>query len=112
MNEQELIQSCERFLSLWHENERFEFERWHDRLNYDQYAPKTLKARKLWICLDRGSFNRSGVYMVRKADGQMFTIKAYGVPNLRRPCGHICDLITKFSLANVDRKTVDAQMLS
>lgn len=112
MTEQELLQSCERFMQLWHENHRAGFERYYENLKYDEYAPKTMKVRKLWICLDKGNeHNRSGMYMVRKADGMVFGIKAYGVPNLRKPCGNIGDLITKFSLANVDLKEVTVEMM-
>jgi hypothetical protein len=107
MNEQELIQSCEHFMKLWHENGRASFEAYFTNLNYDQAHGPSMKVRKLWICIDRGG---SGSLMVRKADGQVFNIKAYGVPHLKKPCGFIGDLITKYMLANVDGTEVRPEL--
>lgn len=106
MTHDELIQSCQRFLEVWHENGRARFTANYQNLDYDgpSYV-KSMKERRDWICLDRGDRDHaSGVFMVRKSDEHVFVVKGYGVPNLRKDCGHICDLITRFSLATVDGK--------
>ena len=90
-----LIETCERFLSVWHERDRADFER-RSTLVYDTYKAKRLVERRDYICLDQsnGPGSWSGVYMVRKSDGEVFTIKAYGRPN--RPIGLINSLIEQW----------------
>ena len=68
------------FLTAWHENGRASFERDCRNLVYDEYAPKRAKDRRKYIALDRGA---SGVFLVDKTTGDVFTIKGYGVPNHR-----------------------------
>jgi hypothetical protein len=72
------------FLRAWHESERADFERSYSKLVYDDYSAKTAKDRRRFIACDRGNaVNRSGVYLVDKATGEVYSIKAYGVPNRR-----------------------------
>lgn len=96
MAPQHLVEECEAALRRWHEATRAQWERQgftHDFMQHDAYNVKKLHDRKLWICLDNGPpGNASGTFMVRKADGQVFGIKGYGKPNLRKPYGHVCDL--------------------
>lgn len=73
------------FLVAWHENGRESFARTYpDSYAIGQYdAPngelKTAKDRgRRWIALDKGS---SGMFLVEKATGDVYTIKAYGRPN-------------------------------
>lgn len=79
------------FLTAWHEAGRAEFERYHDRLVYDEYAPKVAKDRRKYLALNRGT---GGVYLVDKATGAVYTIKAYGVPNRR--IGTLADVTADF----------------
>jgi hypothetical protein len=55
MNEKELIEACERFLKVWHENGRADHERRFRSLPYDTDEAKSLKVRRDWICLDSGT---------------------------------------------------------
>lgn len=73
------------FLLAWHENGRATFSRQYPTAfmaaHYD--APdgclKTAKDRgRRWIALDEGS---GGVFLLDKATGEVYTIKAYGRPN-------------------------------
>ncbi len=83
------------FLSAWHENGRAAFERSTPSLDYDTYYPKTAKDRSKYIALDRGGeFNRSGVFLLDKATGIVWSIKGYGVKN--RQLGHIDALTAKY----------------
>jgi hypothetical protein len=95
MDHQDLIQSCQRFLQLWHDNKPQGYG-----------SNKRMVERRDFICLDHdnGPDSWSGVFMVRKADWQVFGIKAYGRVNLKRPHGNILDIITKLALANVDNQ--------
>lgn len=78
------------FLHAWHENGRANFERNYDRLVYDDYAPKVAKDRRKYIACDRGTFNASGVYLIDRVTTEVYSIKAYGVPNRR--LGLLADL--------------------
>lgn len=84
------------FLSAWHEAERGEFERWYTRLVYDEYAEKSAHDRKKYIALDRGQrgVNQSGVYLLDKATGDVYSIKGYGRPNRR--IGTLEDMTARF----------------
>jgi hypothetical protein len=66
------------FLGLWHENGREFFERAYKSLNYDTPAyRKTAKDRgRKYIALDEGT---SGAFLLEKATGNVYRIKAYGV---------------------------------
>lgn len=68
------------FLKAWHESGRADFERWHTNLVYDDYAPKTAKERRKYLALDRGT---SGMFLVDRTTLEVYSIKAYGVPNRR-----------------------------
>lgn len=84
---------CE-FLAGWHEAGRAEFERRCPSLDYDSYYAKTAHERRKYIALDEGStdgVHRSGVYLVDRATGEVWTIKGYGVPNRR--LGTVTDVI-------------------
>lgn len=67
------------FLKAWHENGRASFERTYQNLDYDSpsYA-KTAKTRKRFIACDRGT---GGEFLVDRTTGDVWSIKAYGVPN-------------------------------
>ena len=80
-----------RFLSLWHENGRALFERTTPRLDYDSYYPKTMTVRRRWIALDKGT---SGVFLLDPRTEEVYTIKAYGVPN--RKVGTLDSLIEAY----------------
>jgi hypothetical protein len=79
------------FLNAWHESERAYFEQHYSALVYDRDAPKTAKERRKYIALDNGT---SGVYLVDKATGDVYSIKAYGVPNRR--LGSLADLTARY----------------
>lgn len=79
------------FLELWHENGRASFERSCRNLNYDSYYPKTAKVRRRWIALDQGT---GGVFLLDPQTEEVYTIKAYGVPN--RKIGTIDQLIDEY----------------
>lgn len=74
------------FLALWHENGREHFARCYPHLYatgaYDSPAyAKTAKDRgRKYIALDDGT---SGRFLLEKATGEVWTIKAYGRPNRR-----------------------------
>ena len=80
------------FLSAWHENGRAQFNRSYPNLAndptlcYDVTERKTAKDRNKYIALDRGT---SGQFLVEKATGLVWGIKAYGVPNKRWYLGTI-----------------------
>jgi len=67
-------------LTAWHEAGRAAFERSYTSLQYDTYEPKTVKERRKYLALDRGT---SGYFLVDRATGEVFSIKGYGVPNRR-----------------------------
>ena len=75
------------FLLAWHENGRESFARTYPASyaigSYDSESGqlKTAKDRgRRWIALDEGS---SGRFLLDKATGEVYTIKAYGRPNRR-----------------------------
>ena len=74
-------QAITKLLTEWHEAGRESFERQYENLDYDSpsYA-KTAKERRKYIALDSGT---SGAFLVDKANGDIFNIKAYGVPKAR-----------------------------
>ena len=83
------------FLAGWHEDGRASFELAYRYLDYDSDAyAKRAKGRRKYIALDRGT---SGVYLVDRMTGEVYTIKAYGVPNRR--IGHIEQVIAARSWA-------------
>lgn len=76
----ELQEKINAFLIVWHENGRAAFERNAPSLDYDTYYPKTAKVRRRWVALDKGT---SGVFLLDPVTEEVYTIKAYGVPNRR-----------------------------
>ena len=87
----ELEAKIQTFLMLWHENGRALFERTTPNLDYDSYYPKTMKVRRRWIALDKGT---SGVFLLDPLTEDIYTIKAYGVPN--RKVGTLDSLIEAY----------------
>jgi hypothetical protein len=74
----------------WHEAGRAEFESHYGHLNYDTYATKSAMYGRKWANLDEGGGpHRSGAFMLNREDGNIYRIKAYGVPNLRKFVGHL-----------------------
>jgi hypothetical protein len=86
------------FLTAWHAAQRADFERNYDRLVYDDYAMKTAHERRRFIACDRGNeHTRSGVYLVDRTTGDVYSIKAYGVPNRR--LGTLEEVTARFAQA-------------
>jgi hypothetical protein len=86
------------FLVAWHENGRASFERQSASLVYDEYKVKRAVTRSRWICLDVGPAPYfSGVFVVDRATGHVYTIKAYGRPN--RLIGTLRDLTAEYQAA-------------
>lgn len=77
------------FVEAWHENGRIGWN--YEYLNYDEYERKTVKPRNKYVALDRGT---SGAFLVEKATGMVWSIKAYGVPN--RMLGTLEDMTAKY----------------
>lgn len=76
-----------RILTQWHEAGRDRFERAYPNLGYDSLAyAKTAKAKEKYIYLDDGT---SGAFMAERETGTVYAIKAYGVPNKRKPVGNL-----------------------
>jgi len=84
-----------RLLQVWHEQFRETFERNYKNLDYDSppYA-KTAKDRRKYVALDDGD---SGRYLLEKATGIVWGIKAYGVIHRGKRMGHIDAIIEKWS---------------
>jgi hypothetical protein len=75
------------FLLAWHESGREAFARTYPNsyaigaYDSENGSLKTAKDRgRRWIALDEGS---SGRFLLDKATGEVYTIKAYGRPNQR-----------------------------
>lgn len=83
------LADCEAFAARWHEAGR---EPWARKgytapgMDHDTYNRKTVRERRDWFTVDQGG---SGCFMVRRADGQVFGIKAYGRPHLQKCLGHV-----------------------
>lgn len=78
---QELEQAISKLLPEWHEAGREFFERRYENLDYDCPTwAKTVKERRKYVALDSGT---SGAFLVDKNTGDIFNIKAYGVPKAR-----------------------------
>lgn len=84
------------FLDAWHESGRAGFVGSCPSLDYDGYDPKRAVDRKKYIALDRGT---SGVYLVDKATGEVWTIAAYGRPNRRYRPVPLAELTTQLRAA-------------
>ncbi len=83
------------FVEAWHENGRpfWEYEN-TPGMKYDEYCRKEVKERNKYVALDQKG---SGVFLVDKATGIVWSIKGYGVPN--RMIGFIDDLTAKYKEA-------------
>lgn len=64
------------FVEAWHENGRLFWN--YEWLDYDHNERKSIKDRRKYVALDCGT---SGAFLVEKATGLVWSIKAYGVPN-------------------------------
>jgi len=84
------------FLAAWHESERGYFERSYSALVYDRDSPKVARERRKYVALDSGT---GGVYLVDRATGDVYSIKAYGVPNRR--LGSLADLTARYRDAQI-----------
>jgi hypothetical protein len=82
------------FLTAWHENGRANFTRNYDVLDYDTYAVKSAKDRTKFIACDRRD---SGVFLVDRATGDVYSIKGYGRPN--RKVGTVVGLTAAYNAA-------------
>jgi len=82
------------FLRAWHENGRATFERDRSALIYDEYAIKRAKNRRRFIALDRDT---SGMFLVERETGEVYSIQGYGVPN--RKVGSLLGLTVAYQLA-------------
>lgn len=87
------------FLLAWHENGRQSFERTYPNSyaigSYDSPDGelKTAKDRgRRWIALDKGT---SGVFLLEKETGDVYSIKAYGRPN--RKVGTLASLTAQYT---------------
>lgn len=82
---QEQIEKVKRIVAEWHESGRASFERTFSNLKYDD--PSYLKhyhEGAKYVRLDQGS---SGYFMIEIATGNVYAIKAYGVPNKKKIVG-------------------------
>ena len=83
------------FLKAWHEAGREQFERYYPTLDYDGEAyRKTATWGRRWIKLDTGT---SGAFMADRHTGQVFRVKAYGVPHLQKFVGLIWNIAGDFA---------------
>jgi len=90
------------FLEVWHENGRAEFERRYTHLDYDSRSyTKNAKTRRKFIACDAGS---CGFYLVDRETTQVYSIKAYGVPN--RLIGTLKGLTHAYLMATGDSRTL------
>jgi hypothetical protein len=90
------------FLAVWHENGRTFFAKAYPSLDYDSDAyRKTAKDRQKCVALDDGT---SGHFLLNRFTGEVYTIKAYGVPNRR--AGTIGDLIEEYRRVNEHNRAI------
>lgn len=87
----ELQEKINTFLTAWHENGRAAFHKGTPSLDYDTSDRKTAKPRRRWVALDRGT---CGVFLLDPITEEVFTIKAYGVPN--RSVGLLSELMKRY----------------
>jgi hypothetical protein len=80
----------EEILKQWHEAGRSYFEKAYTNLQYDSvHYIKSFKEGGKYVKLDQGGEgHRSGYYMVELATGNVYAIKAYGVPNKKKILGN------------------------
>lgn len=89
-----------RLLAAWHENEvkTNRVGTADPQKFYDQFHQKSAKDRKKFIALDMGG---SGHFLVDRLTEQVYSIKGYGVPNLKKPRGTV-DFLTQFIKAETE----------
>ena len=81
----------------WHEAGRELFKSMYPTVDYDStHRAKTVTVRRKYIAIDAGT---SGAFLVDRETGLVYPVKAYGVPNKRRPIGHI-DSVSGATLDN------------
>ena len=86
-------EQIEKLLKEWHEAGRAEFTNRYSSLTYDDiaYQKKAVEKRK-YICLDVGT---SGAFLVDKTTGEIWGIKAYGVPHHGKFIGKLGEVTGK-----------------
>ena len=87
------------FLAAWHENGRASFTREYTNLDYDSFAPKVAKERTKFIACDAGT---SGMFLVDRATGDVYSIKGYGRPN--RKVGTVAGLTAAYRAATAGHR--------
>jgi len=86
------VNQINHILTQWHEAGRERFEKAYPNLDYDSMAyAKTAKVKPKYIYLDDGT---SGAFMADRETGTIYAIKAYGVPNKRKPIGNLWNGLT------------------
>jgi len=106
----QLRQKLTHFVTLWHENGRARFQRSSPSLDYDTYSPKTFTERRRWVALDQGSPTQAGqcgVFLLDPLTEEVYTIKAYGVPN--RKVATLDSLIRDYEAANASQRAFDGR---
>jgi len=80
-------EKLEKLAKDWHEAGRADFEKSYENLNYDNYAPKSVKEARKHYYLDEKT---GGAFIVDKATGTVWRLKSkYGLPNKRKVCGNV-----------------------
>src|SRR6202030_703071 len=86
------------FVRLWHESKREDFERTYTNLDYDGPTYQHhAKDRSKYIAFDQGD---GGVYLLDKESEMLYRIKAYGVPNKKKPQGTLDECLVKLQRMN------------
>ncbi len=81
-------------LAAWHEAGRANHARIHSNAdNYDRLNAKSAKQGRAYINLDDGT---SGVFMVERATGYVYSIKGYGKIDKRKFAGTVANLMAKY----------------
>ena len=86
----EVVDKLNALLADWHEAGRAAFEQRYPHTSYDADMGKRLIVKRKYLYLDEGT---SGVWMVERATGEVFSIKGYGVPDRKKRLGTL-DTIT------------------
>ena len=80
-------QQIQELIHDWHEQGRAAFESEYHNLDYDSAGyRKSAKEKKKYVYLDDGT---SGAFMLDRATGGIYTIKAYGCINRRGFVGNL-----------------------
>ena len=80
------VTTIERIIKEWHEAGRADFVRTYTNLDYDSETyRKHYHVGAKFVRLDQGG---SGYYMLEIETGNVYAIKAYGVPNRKKIVGN------------------------